>query len=67
MIDWMISGLSIYGSILNVRQNKYGFLVWIMTNIYWIYYNFQTKTYAQIPVWIIFTIISIYGLVTWKK
>lgn len=67
MIDytWLLAALSIIGAILNVRKNKWGFFLWIFANIGWIWASYTYQLYAQIPVWIIFLALSVWGFVDW--
>jgi len=63
----VLSGLTIFGAILNSMRNKWGFIVWIIANIGWIIFNALTETYSQIPVWLAMTVISIFGFINWKN
>ena len=68
MIEWWIfTILSITGAILNVRKNRWGFILWIVANCGWIWVNYIIGLYEQIPVWIVYTIISTYGFYDWSK
>lgn len=64
-IGWILSALSIIGALLNVKMIKWGFVFWIVANIGWVGFNLLTNTYEQIPIWIIFTIISAWGFWKW--
>jgi nicotinamide riboside transporter PnuC len=59
--------LSITGAILNVLKVKWGFILWIVSNIGWVVVDWYTKFYEQIPVWIVYTIISGWGFWSWSK
>lgn len=61
----ILSTLSIVGAILNAMLMWQGFVLWIIANIGWIWYNVQTKMYEQIPIWVVFTITSTSGLIYW--
>ena len=67
MLGWILSGLSITGAILNARMIRAGFVFWIIANIGWIVFGIKEEIYSQIPIWIVFTVISIYGFVFWEK
>lgn len=64
-IGWLLSALSIIGAILNAKMIKWGFVFWIVANIGWAGFNWITDTYEQIPIWIVFTIISSWGFWKW--
>ena len=57
---------SIFGAILNAIEMIEGFYIWIFANSMWIIYNYKTKTYEQIPIWVIYIIICIIGIIYWS-
>lgn len=67
MIEWLWSALSITGAVLNARKNKWGFAVWCVSNTGWIFTNIFYELWAQIPVWVVFTVTSIYGFIHWSR
>ena len=67
MIDWVLSIITLIGTILNVKKKKEGFIFWIIANIGWIYYTLEYELYSQISIWVSFTAASIYGYITWRK
>ncbi len=67
MIGWILSLLSIFGALFNAYKRIEGFYFWIIANIGWIILNIQMGFYEQIPMWIIFTIISFLGILHWRK
>ncbi len=67
MISFFLAFASIMGAILNVKQRKSGFLVWIIANIGWIIIDFHAKIYGQVIFFIFLTILSIWGLYSWHK
>lgn len=46
---------------------KWGFIIWIVANTCWIVFNYHTETYEQIPIWVVFSIISAYGFIAWHR
>jgi nicotinamide riboside transporter PnuC len=67
IILWVTTGVAVVGTILNARQNKYGFVLWIISNISFIICNIVLEIYSQSFLFFIYTIISVYGLITWSK
>jgi len=67
MIEWVLAGMSILGAILNTKMNRNGFLLWIVANIGWIIINVKIGLYAQIPMWVVMTVIAVYGYNSWSK
>lgn len=67
MIGWILSFLAIIGAVFNARKKRVGFLIWIVSNAGWICVNIQNDFYSQIPLWIVMTILSVYGYINWGK
>jgi nicotinamide mononucleotide transporter PnuC len=59
-----ISGL--IGALLNARKKKAGFIFWIISNLWMIVLNFHLKYYSLCFLFIIYTVLAIYGLYYWK-
>ena len=66
-IGWILSFGTITGALLNAFYNKWGFIIWIVTNFGWIAFNIHTGTISQIPVWVVLTLISVWGFIIWNK
>jgi nicotinamide riboside transporter PnuC len=64
-VPWVLSFLSIVGAIMNIKVMPSCFIVWTLTNIGWIILNVKTKLWGQIPLWIVFTALNIYGYFSW--
>lgn len=62
-----MSAISIYGAWLNAKAKISGFYVWIVANCLWIIYSLATAQYGQVPLWVIYTLISLNGIREWKK
>ena len=67
IIGWSLTAISIFGGLLNARRNRLGFIFFIASNAGWILWGIIISTYSQIPMWIVFTVISAYGLLHWKN
>ena len=67
IITWIISILALTGTILNANRNKYGFILWLVTNMYWTVIDFKTGLYAQSALFFAYTILAIKGIITWSK
>jgi len=57
--------IGIIGGILNVYKNKWGFAIWVVGNILWMYYGIITKQYFFMAQYIVFASISIWGFKKW--
>lgn len=67
IITWIISILALTGTILNANRNKYGFILWLITNMYWTVIDFKTGLYAQSALFFAYTILAVKGIITWSK
>jgi nicotinamide riboside transporter PnuC len=52
---------------MNAALNKWCFIVYIVANIGWIIVNIYCGLWEQIPMWIVYIIIGIYGWFTWGR
>lgn len=66
-ITWIISVLALTGTILNANRNKCGFLLWFITNLFWVIVDFRSGLYAQSTLFLAYTLLAIKGWTTWSK
>ena len=59
--------LSLIGAVLNVKKNIFCFHIWILSNVFLITINVIQHSYSEITLWVIYTIINIYGIFEWRK
>jgi len=67
MTTYVFALLALVGSVLNARKKRIGFIFWIITNLYWVIHNIICAEYAQAFIYMANTVISIFGLINWKK
>ena len=67
MIEWIFAALTIGGAILNIKKNRWGFVVWTFGSVGWIVTAFTIGLYAQIPVWSFLIFLNIIGFAEWSK
>ncbi|MCE5319439.1 MAG: nicotinamide mononucleotide transporter family protein [Parachlamydia sp.] len=65
-ISWIITFIALYGTYLNVNQDKTGFYYWLISNSCFCVINFLGGTVAQGFLFGIYTILSIIGIRNWK-
>ena len=63
---WIFAFISIIGVILNIKKKASGFIFYTVSNIGWVIINIQHKIYAQAFLFVVFTIFSTYGWISWK-
>lgn len=66
-IPWMFAILSIIGVILNIQKKPSGFIFYTISNIGWVGVNMYYEIYAQAVLFMVFTVLSIYGWWRWSQ
>lgn len=67
-LGWLLSANNIVGAILNIKKKKSGFIVWFFGNTGFLILSVVVPTLRpQAPLWIVFTILAIYGWLEWRK
>src|SRR4030042_5198628 len=64
-LAWLLSALSIFASYLNIKKRKICFVLFTLTNIGFIWLNIKGKLYGQIPMWIVYTGMNVWGYIAW--
>ena len=64
---WFVIIIALCGTYLNIKQNKYSFLVWTFSNFCLYCINIHIEMYAQAALFAIYTAMSVYGFITWMK
>ena len=66
-IPWIMSIIALIGTIINARANKWGFVLWTISNLYMAYINYRAGLYAIGTLFVIYFLLAIYGLYHWGK
>jgi len=67
IVAWIMTGLSIIGTILNIKKLKICFLFWLPTNVFWIIYDIYKGAYPQAVVFAVYFGLAIYGIIEWGR
>jgi nicotinamide riboside transporter PnuC len=67
ILTWIFTGIALYGTWLNAKGQRQGFYWWIITDIAFSVINFQIEQYALSLLFLVYTVLAIKGLITWKK
>ena len=67
MIPYIITALAIIGTVGNSCKKVWGFYLWIVTNAFWCVFNVVNRSYAQAILYAVYFILSIVGIVQWRK
>jgi len=66
-LAWGFSVLCVAGSICNVNKMWESYVLWSICNVYFIIHNFMRKEYAQGTLFVVYLILSIWGLIAWRS
>ena len=64
---WLLTALSITGVVLNVRKDRRGFLLWIVTNFFWAFIDFSHGLKAQGTLFVVYFFLALWGWMRWEK
>lgn len=67
ILQWIMSGIALTGTILNSNMNKWGQAFWIISNIYMCILDWNAGLYAQSVLFFIYFLLAIKGIYTWTK
>jgi nicotinamide riboside transporter PnuC len=67
MIAWGITLVSVLGAVLNAKKSIVGFYIWVPANIAWVIYNTYNHQYAQAVLFVVYTVITVWGIIQWRK
>ena len=54
------------GAYLNVKKNKNGFYVWLVSNMYFAFANAYFGNFPEVLLFASFSALNLYALKTWK-
>lgn len=64
---WLITILSITGTVLNIKKKRACFIIWIFTNFCLTIYNWHIWEPQQAALFFVYLGLAIYGLFSWRK
>lgn len=65
IISWIASIISLVGTLLNAFQIIWCWPLWLIGNLFWIYWSIKKKEWAQTVLWTAFQIGNIIGWYHW--
>lgn len=66
-LSYIITILTLIGTVANAFQKSWCFVIWICTNLFWTVYNILIKEYQQAVIYFVNFITSVIGLIQWTK
>lgn len=67
VLSWIMSAVALFGTILNAEMNIYGFIFWLISNLYMVIRFAYIGEYAQAVLFFIYFILAIRGIIAWKN
>ena len=67
ILSWVMSAVGLAGTIFNAERKVYGFLFWLISNLYMVIRFFVIGEYAQMTLFFIYFLLAIRGIVVWSK
>ena len=65
-LPYIITLLSVVGTVANSLQKRWCFWVWLCTNAFWVVFNVTSGSYAQALLYTFNFAMAILGLCRWK-
>ena len=66
-MTWLVAGVSLFATWLNIRRVRACFAIWLFTNSAWAVYDFAHGLPAQGCLMCVYAGLSVAGLVAWRK
>jgi nicotinamide riboside transporter PnuC len=67
MFIWFNTFIAIIGTIMNAKQIRSGFIIWMITNAVFAVYNVYIGAYAQTALFSVYFGLAVYGWINWGK
>lgn len=67
MIAWMLVAVALAGTVLNVRQDRRCFWLWVVSNAGLMLVHAKQKQWAQATMFAVYLLLAVWGLVSWRK
>ena len=67
IFTWILTVLSVVGTILNIKKRRSCFFIWTMTSTSWMIYDYSIGAYAQSTLFAVYTGLAIWGIIQWGR
>ncbi len=67
VLSWIMTAIAFTGTIINAEKNKWGFIFWVVSNVYFCVRFFVIGEYAQSLLFFAYFILAIRGIISWTK
>ncbi len=67
VLSWVMSAIALIGTLINAERNKWGFIFWLISNLYMCIKFFVLGAYAESLLFFVYFLLAIRGIVSWTK
>lgn len=67
LIAYVVTAASVIGTVVNSFGKRWCFIIWGITNTFWIAYNAAFGSYAQALLYAFNLVMAIIGFIRWGK
>lgn len=67
ILSWVMSAIALAGTVMNAEMSIYGFLFWLVSNLYMTIRFAYIGEYAQATLFLIYFLLAIRGIVVWQR
>ena len=67
ILPWIMSAIALAGTLMNAERNKWGFICWLVSNLYMSVRFFTIHEYAQSVLFFVYFLLAIRGIFAWTK
>lgn len=67
VLSWIMCAVALTGTIINAERNKYGFIFWIISNLYMVIRFAVIGELAQMTLFFVYFLLAIRGVYSWTK
>lgn len=67
MVSWITTALCLIGTVLNVKKNKWCFVLWLMGNILWLIIDIKNELISRAILDIVQGILALWGIIEWRN
>lgn len=65
MYEWILTGLSILGTLYNLQKRAAGWVIWTISNLGWIVSFSHKGMMAEAFLFSVYLVLSVYGIFKW--
>jgi nicotinamide riboside transporter PnuC len=67
MFEWLLTALSIIGTLYNLQKRAAGWIIWTISNAGWIMSFTMKGLPAEATLFSVYLVLSVYGIFKWRQ